>query len=361
MTDSFVPTSFSCFLDEKGKCVFSDNEAFFRRLLSGKKFKTDFAAAAQNHSRSEKNYTFDGIKYKVIIIPVAGEKFYVVAYPEDCYIKFSYSEMYMRLFNIRINANNIKGTLQLLKDNLHSDQDIGARITRLIDELEHYSGEVLINADDVLSLFDIEHIGRYVNLSEKLHHTEYCIKPYNARYDRTVNFRIDIEHLVAKVNYTVLEAAVYGIAGIMYKTLPVGGKGTVSFTEIENGHLLLEAQADVSEVFKRNTIDNDIRNVRCAIDALGGTSETVGNKDAVIIKARIPVKLSNYVHRINTGAYDKDDEYEKMSGYHLVIAPDELSGEEMSPEAELILNSFRSEYKRDYSAILAEIMLGTLY
>ena len=362
MNEGFSPgkLSYSCFLNDEGKCIYTNNPVFFKKFLSNKIFKDSFPEYAKAHKLYKQTYTSEGIKYRIDILPVSTDRFLAFAYPEDCYIRLSYSEMYMRLFNINRYANRINGCVVRLKDALNCGDEPGREELRLVDDLENSAGIILDESSSVLSLFDIEHIGRYVNIAEKLRHTEYCVGMYNDRYGKSVKFEYDIDRPVAKLNYNVLETAVFATVALLYKALPVKGTGKLKFRGNNKGELVITAKAKLREGFERPSADNDLRVISCSFEALNGNSEVFIKDGIISVYASVPARLSNHVGRIDTGLHSGDDDAEKMNGYSFVIAPDEITEDELTDDNEFILNSPRKDYKVDFSVILAEFILSDI-
>ncbi|MBO6302888.1 MAG: hypothetical protein J6N15_10670 [Ruminiclostridium sp.] len=361
MSEGFTPgkLSYTCFLNSEGKCIYTNNPAFFKRFLSNKKFREDFPEHAKAHKLYEQTYTSEGIKYRIDILPVSADRSLAFAYPEDCYIKLSYSEMYMRLFNINRYANRINGTLVRLKDFINSGHEHTGEEKRLVDDLENSAGQILDESSSVLGLFDLEYISRYVNIAEKLRHTEYCIAPYNNRYGKCIKFEYDIDRPVAKLNYTVLETAVFGTVALLYKSLPVKGTGKLKFRGNDKGELIITAKAKLREGFDRSAAENDIRTISCSFEALSGNSEVFIENGSISVYASVPAHLSNHVGRLDSGLHSGGDDAERLNGYSFIIAPEEIT-EYDDKDYEFTLNSPRKDHKSDFSVMLAEFMLGDI-
>ena len=355
--EKFSRMGFCCIVDKSKRIAWSNDKYLFKKIISSKRFSSVLSAASVSHTPFEYRTTFEGIRFRINFLPIPENLFLGVAYPEECYIRYAYSEMYMRVFNIKRNATRTAASLSVLKDKLR-ELDVPDEIMDLIDEQFDYAGEILNDSRSVTNLFDSEHMFEYVNISENLSHTESIINKYNAILNRELKLDIELENSVARLNYNVFEAILLQLARIIYKYTDKEDCTLMKISGKNTGSLRVRIDLDRKNGFDTGSIDNEVRDIKCAAQCLGGSSRLYFTEDKFVLEVNIPAHLSNYLRRVRSDVFvagKLDESYYELKGYSRLVEP-------VDPKRPGILR-FRNNavvIKVDISYLMADIMFCSL-
>lgn len=355
--DLFSRVGYSCVFENNMDVVWSNNSRLFRKLVSTRLFSNSFKLASSLHSVFEFRLMCDGIRYRIQLLTLPDKRYLGVAYPEECYIKYSYSEMYMRMYNIKRNASNAIAAGLELKELLMA-HDLPDEIIHLLETQIACEEAALCDSTSILKLFDTEHICEYVMIREKLENTHEQVKKYSCILGRKVSFDISFKSSVARINYIVLDTALLEIARVMFKYLPEGAEAVLHITERMKEALKIRTDIPRNHDFDTDEIDYEIRDLNCAFECLGGRIRVYHTKDTFVIDAYVPSHLSNYVNRVKSGA-DPDavnTGYEDLKGYGGILSPHKQNN-----SGYVIFRCPSSEPEIDVSWLLSDIMLTPLY
>jgi hypothetical protein len=317
INDKFGRIGFNAIFDYDMKVAWSNEKRLFRKIASSNIFMEAYKTSAENREPFENLLTYNGVRFKAVFLPLTDRRYLCIAYPEDRFVRFAYSEMYMRIFNIRRSAEKIAAVspdiYEVLKQFEASDD-----VMKLIEDQTRFAESVKYDADSISRIFDADRMCEYVSIRDKIKETFSHIKKYNTIISRYVTFDADIDCSVAKINYSLFEAALLEIVRIMYKYLPEGGSGSIIIRGNRDIGIRVEISAQRRDDFDVKDIDYEVRDIKCAFEYLGGSSVVSLGNDGLFVRATAPAALSNFNCRVKS--YDltdapEDDAYEILSGY----------------------------------------------
>ena len=347
---TYSSIGFCCIVEPSSAVSWSNQYDLFRKIVSSRKFRSTFAAASLLHTGFEHRITFESVRYRTTFNPIPGMRYLGVAYPEDCFVRKAYSEMYARIFNIRSNSGKSVFALSKAREALESS---GAPDDALLalDEAIRFNGEMMNDSSNILRLFDAEHICSYVDISESLDSTYKLVKKYNGILNRTILFDTEIECKVARVNYTILDSALLEIIRVMYRCMPDGSEASLKIRCSRSSEISLSTDIKVFDEFSVSSVDYELRDICCAFECLGGKAEAVLNGDRFVIRAGARIPLSNYICRVSP---DGGIGEVRLRGYSRIMP-------KRTGYGTVTFRSPEVEYKVDFKALLADIMLGSLF
>ena len=351
--ERFSSVGYCGIADNNGKFLWSTNKRLFRRVSECERFVTARKSLAGIHTSFEVRMTFEGVRFRISSLPVPDKRLLCMAYPEECYIRYAYSEMYMRIFNIRRNAARSLSASHEIQSML---AELGApeKLTELIEEQISFSEEIFHDSVSIGSLFDNEHICDYVEIEKKLKNSVDQIRKYNSAVGKTVTFDIRFSHKVARISYPVFETALLEIVRVIYKSMPEKAETCIAVADDMSGRILVSARTPLCAGFDPAVIDGEVRDIMCAFECLGGHTKIYLVDGNLVIKADAPAPLSNYIHRVKPDGYYAAHA-EELKGYSAVIAP-----VSHRPDDEFILHSPKTEVEISMCALMADIMFSEL-
>ena len=358
LTDKFGRIGFSAIFDSDTKVAWSNEKRLFRKIASSDIFMNAYRDAADKRDPFENKLTYNGVRFKAVFIPIADRRYLCIAYPEDRFVRFAYSEMYMRIFNIRSCAEKmIAGCPDILE--AAGKCSVPDDVLKMIEDQLRFAESVKYDADGIARIYDADRMCEYVSIREKVAETFGNIKKYNKILSRNITFDADIECSVAKINYSVFEAALLGIVRMMYKCIPKDGDGRIIIKGNRDTGLHIRTFCEHgSEGFSLKDIDYEIRDIKCAFEYLGGSAEIMLGENGLSVKASAPASLSNFNCRVKS--YDltdtpEDDPYEILTGYTGLTAE-----EIMHAEGAVQFRCPVTEPEYPISEVLADAMLRPL-
>lgn len=342
---------FCCVLTSDAKISWCDDDRLFRKILSSKGFKEAFCASSADSLAFEHKLTVDGVRFLTVCIPVPDRRYVCTAYPEIIYMKQSYSEMYARIFNIRRTAGKDLSLLVSLEEMLKA-ASADESCFDLLKELYSCAEEIVSDSDGICRLFDAEHLSGYVDLRDSINSTFNAVRKYNALMRREIKADVRLERSVARVNYTVLETLILETVRILYKLLPEGESAAISVIGGKDGSLILKTEKLAASVEGSGEIDGEVRDIRCAVEFLGGSVKMSSPEEGFMLKAVLPVSLSNYTGRVKNdiGEMPGTD----LRGYYRIFEPRRESGSRVE------FNNERIEPVVSITLVLADLLFGDL-
>ena len=318
LTDRFGRIGFTAIFDSDMRIAWCNEKRLFRKIASSEIFMKAYRLAAEDREPFENKLRHNGIVYKAVFIPVADRRYLCIAYPEDRFIRFAYSEMYMRIFNIRSCADKMIAGSPEISD-AAKKCGVADEVMMLIDDQRRFAESVKYDADGIAKIYDADSMCEYVSIRGKIGETFRNIRKYNSILSRNITFDADIECSVAKINYSVFEAAVLGIVRMMYKVIPKDGSGCIIIRgRRESGLRITTSCGACSGDVCIKDIDYEIRDVKCAFEYLGGKAEIKLGENGLSVTAAAPANHSNFNCRVKSYELTdtpEDDPYEILSGY----------------------------------------------
>lgn len=277
----------------------ADVPELYKKLISLRGFKAAKDAAFPTDSPFEQRFTYSGVKYRALMLPLNDGHYMCRVYPEECFLKHSYSEMYSCVTGIKNDAVSMISGIEELKERLAGDGLLD-EYRDLLDGQMKSAEAVLADSRSITKLFDTEHMCEYVPINTMLSFTVSRLKKFNIELGKTVDISVSIEKSVARINYTVFEAAVLGISKLLYMIMNAGGDADIRIKGRENGSISIYSSTAFNKKFDFNRIERDIRILNCMFESLSGHSRFYRADNNFIVKASVPAYLSNYVNRIKT-------------------------------------------------------------
>ncbi len=350
----FAQIGYSAVFDKEKKCFSSDDNELMRRLEKQAGIRTAMKINLGNLKSFEHRFSYRKIRYRATFTPF-HERFYLCrVYPEDCYMKHAYSELYKSISDIRMNAAEMICSVKKLDERLIS---INA------GELRSYTSFLLSSAEkeyacatEILGIFDKQHIFEYIPIVKYLAGTAERIKKNNAIIGKRVILETTLNKSVARVNHILLEAAVSCIVKFFYKILQKDEEVLLRITGTDSGELRMKADFESKTALNIEELGMDIGLIRCVFEALDGKAviDIDGNK--ISLRGEVPVSLSNYFNRIK-GIYEEFDENELYDPEQKNI----LNAPESDKNKYYALHSRKSEYREDLLELIWNIAMNSFY
>ena len=347
----FRRLGFCCVLTPEGRIGWCDDSRVFRKILASKGFKDAFADSSPEMLSFRCRATADGVKFMVTAVPVPEKRYVCTAYPEIVYMKYSYSEMYARIFNMRRTAGRELSLLETLEEKLKAESAADSCFD-ILKEMYSCAEEIASDSEGICELFDAEHLSGYIDLSDSISSTFDSIRKYNVLMRRDIRADIRLERSVARVNYTVMETLLLEIVRILYKTVAENGSAVICVKGSSEGSLIIKTEVPESLNCAPGMIDREIRDIRCSAECLGGSVKITPPGKGFSLKAVLPVSLSNYTNRIRNDIEEMPGA--DLRGYFRLFEPQTESGN---------MIEFRNEhikYRVSVTSVLADLLLGEL-
>lgn len=327
----FSRIGYSGIFDSDMKVAWSNERRLFRKIESSKVFMNAYQVSSGLHEPFEIMLTFKGIRFKAVFLPLPDRRYLCIAYPEDRYLRFAYSEMYMRIFNIKCSADRAVAVADEIRE-AAALSGLTEQAVKLIDEQIRLAEGISYDAGGIAKIFDADNMCEYVNINDRINETYRSIIKYCNALHKTVTFDTDIKCTVAKINYGILESALMEIMRIMFRYMRDGEQAVLHIRGDGNTGLRISASLGPNDGFDPGCISYEIRDIKCAFEYMGGSASVAYGEDGLIIKAEASASLSNYNCRVKN--YDltdvgEDDPYEIISGY-TGLSVGELKGTDTS-------------------------------
>ena len=350
--NKFSRLGFCCVLTSEAKIGWCDDSRIFKKIIASKGFKEAFAASSSELVSFRCKVTVDGVGFMVVGVPVPEKRYVCTAYPEIVYMKHSYSEMYARIFNVRRTAGRELSALEQLEEKMKNDA-LGESYFDLLKEMYDCMEEIVSDSEGICRLFDAEHLSGYIDLEHSIKSTFASVKKYNLVMHRDITADIKLERCVARVNYTVMETMLIETVRILYKTVPENGSAVISIIGKADGSVLISTEAPKNPSAVPGIIDAEIRDIRCAVECLGGSVKITPPEEGFSMKAVLPLSLSNYKGRVRSGGGEMPDA--DLRGYHRLFAPQiENTG------GMIEFHNERIRLAASVTFVLADMLLGEL-
>lgn len=351
----FSKLGFTFIFDRNMLCLYSDNGDMARRLCGCRAIKT---AAKINKGRCasfEHRFSFDGIRYRAAFTPFFEMCYICRVYPEDCYIRYAYSELYNNIADIRTHAAvSVSETDRFAAEILaSSDED---KYGSFADGEKERSERIFSVASSVLKMFDSEHIVEYVPVAKCLERTAGIITKNNSLLKKKLVIEIDVRQSVARMNYVLFEAMLSCIARVYYKCMNDGGETVVRIVGKDSGKINVNASYSCDDKLAETLPEYDIKVLKCLSECLGGSAGIVLEENSFSVNVSVPAALSNYYNRIRSSRNDSVDAEEEVSQqlrYSGLFSADPGAGKKFYASS--------AEYVLDLSAMISDIAMKDIY
>ena len=356
----FGRLGFSSLLSSDLDIISSDAPVITHKLLSKSKVRLALRLSASDLRRAEHYFTYYGVKYRAVFVPVFTSGFLCRIYPQDECLKRCGSEIYHKLWTIRQNSAGIRDGLsevrQMMSDGRNGD------IGDALNECVRLSGKLLDESDEVCGLFGSEGYVEYVMITERLERScgfiERCCRPL----DRKLSFSINISRKVARVDYQMFEYALFSACEICASLLPPGETANVGIRGRSSGELGVSVHFPTDDKFIQPGVLRQMKLACCAFEYLGGRAEFVPRGSRMSFRAAVPVNLSDQVSRVRTSFPDNEEELLPQNGINSIAEAREETARAVAERKEPLLKSPAMAVSIfDISGALADLMFSVLY
>ncbi|MBQ9382634.1 MAG: hypothetical protein IJT87_00205 [Ruminiclostridium sp.] len=341
----FGKIGYSCILSPNLRVMNSDNYRIFTRICKNSKVISAGRVGISCFSSFEHRFTFEGVRFRAIFTPIYNGHILCRCYPEDCFLKNSYSDMYNSIYKIRYEAMDMIARLGSLLDEMHGDDADGSYIEAVSEQLLS-AEKVFSDASGVMDIFDVSQKFEYVPIRDLLKSSDERLHSYSYTVGREVAIAADIECGVARINYMILEAAIFELVGIMYTLLGKGCKAVLNIKGRRYEPLVCTASIAYPDNVDEQALERRIRLVKCSFESISGKAYLYVKDGMFNIEASVPVSLSEHYERIAIGSPERVAGEPK--GFDDILSPDDRK--------ELILKSSSKEYTVPVSMMLANII-----
>ncbi len=341
----FGKIGYSGILSPDFRVLNSDNDRIFMRISRNNKIITASKAGLSCFTSFEHRFTYESVRFRAIFTPIYNDHFLCRCYPEDCFLKNSYSDMYENIYKIKHEAMDMIARLNSLIDEMHRDDAAEAYLEAVTEQLIS-SERVLADSSGVMDIFDVSQKFEYVPIKELLNASNERLKSYSGSIDRDVTISVDIDCGVARINYMILEAAIFELVGIMYTLLGKGAKAELNVKGRRYEPLTCTASIEYPENVNEAELERKIRLVKCSFESISGKAYLFVKDGMFNIEASVPVSLSNHYERIANN--DPERVVGEPKGFDDILTPDNRK--------ELIFRSSSKEYTVPCSMLLANII-----
>ncbi len=331
--------------------IWNDAPVLFRKLYSVRSILAAKALSKKLFVSFTHCFTYNHIKYCAVFTPMYDMNYICRIYPEDFFLKNAFSEMYDYIHSIKKKAASaLIDTKEYFEKNCGRFGDSG--FDGFMESQIRLFEDIFSDSGNVLKMFDKSHMCEYVPICSYLEHTYNHIKKYNSDQKKNVLFDIDIAFPVARMNYTVLESAIFLMVRICYMVMAENDSVTIKIKGREDGSLSFDMSYDIRVGFDEYGINKALRLLRCDLSEIGGELRFYISGDKIEMSCYVPASLSNYVSRIR-----KIDRKDDLSNevYELRGIEDVFYSYEKNFIA---FRSYRKDINIDISAMLSELILS---
>ena len=105
----FSQLGYTFIFDDDFRCLYSDSNSMAERLKGCRSIRNAMIVNRGRCQPFEHRFSFGKVRYRAAFIPFFEFCYICRVYPEDCYMRCAYSELYKSIFDIR---NAIKNTVR---------------------------------------------------------------------------------------------------------------------------------------------------------------------------------------------------------------------------------------------------------
>jgi len=299
----------------------------------------------------EHRFMSEGIRYRAAFNPFYENCCLCRIYPEDCYLKRAYSELYRYISDMRMIAVGMTSAAERLEGMIYANSDED-KYSCETAELRKAAEKEYSFATEVLKLFDTQHIFEYIPIVQCLRNTYEYVSKSNEVIGKYIYFDVDVRQSVARMNYPLFETALASVIRIFYRVMNDGENVTLRIKGTDTGTISLYAEYEFRDEIDQSELDMDIGIMRCSFEALDGRTELSTFRDHLIFRAKVPVSLSNYFSRVKeSGAYSENEN--TLKGFGRFIYTDE--------KYKSVLHSPMTGYRPELSSVIWDIALKSFY
>ena len=97
----FGNIGYSCIFSSEMNIYFSDNKDLFTSLCRKRRISAASLIGQAAAGLCEHRFTYEGVRYRAIFVPIYNRNFLCICYPEDCFLKNSFSDIYNSVNDVR--------------------------------------------------------------------------------------------------------------------------------------------------------------------------------------------------------------------------------------------------------------------
>ena len=293
----FSGIGYTVLFDNKMKYLSSDNEQIAARILSCNAVKTAAKINRGCIKSFEHRFSYGTVRYRAVFEPFF-ERFYICrVYPEDCYIRCAYSELYKSISDIRDLAAVSVSENEKFNEAVISASD-EEKYGEFYSDVRERSERIFSIASSILKIYDSKHIYEYVPIQKLLEKSQKQLRRNNSILNKQIAFNNDIKYGVAKMNYVLFDAALSGIARILYKCMEENDNAIISLSEKDKSSITIKAFLEHASSFDESALEYDINVLKSIFESIEGTVVISEPEDGLLIKGFVPAALSNFYNRI---------------------------------------------------------------
>lgn len=342
----FSGLGYTCLFDRNLICRFTDNDAISGLLARSRRVRAAYRMHLGGTGVFEHRFISGGVRYRSVFQPFFDMFCLCRIYPEDCYMKQSYSELYRYISDIRMSSAQTLALVKRTEERICSYND-REKYDDLTGELTASAEKIFSASGSVLKLFDTERIFEYIPLERNLSVTNEFIRKNNALLGRHIELDVELSRGVARMNYAIFEAALLSVIRVFYRVMRSGDSMKLHISGGENGALLLSGEYGTEGLSKDHVPEHDADLLRCSFGCLNGRCRLYFSGEKLVFNAAVPAYLSNYFNRVRI--------YEDIA----------VSGEVPTADTKGVpspdLSSSRPSFSPDLSALMWDIAMRELY
>ncbi len=341
--------------DRQMNCLYCDSGSMAERLKSCRSIKNAMEVNKGSFRPFEYRFSFGKVRYRAVFTPFFASCYICSVYPEDSYLRCVYSEFYKSIFYLRtLSAVSVSET-QLFEESIITNSDEEKYGGYTAGEKER-SEKMLLYSSSLLKMLDNEHIVEYIPISERIENSCKAIGKSTDILNKKIEFDIDIRQSVARMNYILFEAALSGIARIIYGFMLKDDNACIRISGKPDGTIEINGSYEAGRPLDNNISEHDKGVLKCIIECLSGRSTFTLSERKFTVNAVVPAALSNYSNRVkNAGMYKKQSEeveYDPLGLAGLFTSVPEKNARFHAPE---------HPYNVDVSTLLCNIAMQKYY
>lgn len=342
----FSGMGYTCMFDRNLVCRFSDNCELSGFLTRSRKVRTVYRLHIGGSGTFEHRFMTGGVRYRSVFQPFFDMFCLCRIYPEDCFMKQSYSELYRYVSDIRMCSAQTLALAKRTEERICSCNDC-EKYDDLTGELTAAAEKMFSASGSVLKLFDTERVFEYIPLVRYLSATNEFIRKNNDLLGRHIELEAELTRGVARMNYAIFEAALLSVIRVFYRVMRSGDRIKLRITDSRNGDLLLSAEYTARGLSEDHVPKHDIELLSCSFGCLNGRCRLYFSGEKLVFRASVPASLSGYFNRIKDHSDISDGAEDISDNITYMLSPD--------------LRSARPSFSPDLSALMWDIAMRELY
>ncbi len=351
----FSQLGYTFIFDDDFRCLYSDSNSMAERLKGCRSIRNAMIVNRGRCQPFEHRFSFGKVRYRAAFIPFFEFCYICRVYPEDCYMRCAYSELYKSIFDIRNVAAVSVSEIQRFEEDMFSNSDEDKYGTFASGEKER-SDKMLSVASSLLKMFDAAHTVDYVPIIECVGNSCDAIRKVSPILHKNIEFEVDIRRSVARMNYVLFDAALSGIARLLYRCMYQGDTAHIRIAGKSNGMLEVSGFYESDKPLCDEIPQHDIGILKCIFECLAGRLSFIITEKKFIVNASVPAELSDYTNRIrNAEMYQQSEgevEYDPL-GFAGLFSTDH--------EKPISFSASKIPYSVNISTMMCNIAMQTFY